>query len=321
MKSAKLVIMAGVASAVMACAAAPAEGASAVELPSKDKFKIVVLAGQSNMAGRGKIDLNDNRPHPRVVMLNREGKWVPCVDPVHFDVNGSGVGPGKAFGEALADSDPSITVGLVPCAIGGSPISVWEPGKSFQKGKTVWHPYDDMVARVTKAKEQGTLAAILWHQGESDCMRRCGYLYQVKFPAFVERMRRDLGAEGVPLIVGGLHPKTCPGWFGNILARTHKDTCEKLYGPGLYVPAKNWPLEADNIHYTGAAQRDFAKLYFAAYKEVAARLAKEPDYWKKIESLPSVPDNCVVPADQMQSVPENLPERIEKYAFPKGRRR
>ena len=73
--------------------------------------------------------------------------------------------------------------------------------------------------------------------------------------------------------------------------------------------------------YTGAAQRDFAKLYFAAYQEVAGRLAKEPDYWKKIDKLPSVPDNCVVPSDQMQSVPDNLPERIEKYAFPKGRRR
>lgn len=298
----------------------PAFCADDIKLPAKEKFKIIVLAGQSNMAGRGKIDPNDNKAHPRVLMLNRKGEWVPCVDPVHFDVDNSGVGPGKAFGEALADSDPSITVGLVPCAVGGSPISVWEPGKEFQKGKNKWHPYDDLVARVKKAKESGRLTAILWHQGESDCMKRNGYLYQFRFPVLVERMRRDIGAEGIPLIVGGLHPKTCAGWFGDILARTQKDTCEKLYGPGKYVPGKAWSLEADNIHYTGTAQREFAKLYFDAYRNVADRITKEPEYWKKnAEKLPSVPDNCKIPADQMKSVPAALPDKVDKYVFPKGR--
>ena len=316
-------ILAGVASAVMACAAEPeaVTSASTVKLPPKDKFKLVVLAGQSNMAGRGKIDPDNNKPHPRVLMLNKDGNWVPCVDPVHFDVNGSGVGPGKTFGEALADSDPSITVGLVPCAVGATPLAVWEPGKAFQKGKTVWHPYDDMVARVTRAKKDGTLTAILWHQGESDCMRRCGYLYQMRFPVLVDRMRRDLGAEGIPLIVGGLHTKTCGGWFGKILADAQKTTCETLYGPGKYIPGKEWPLESDNIHYTGDAQREFAKLYFAAYQEVAGLLAKDPNYYKDAaeKNPPRVRDNCVIPKDQMKSVPAELPEKIEKYVFPKGR--
>ena len=64
MNSAKLMILAGVASAVMACAAEPeaVTSASTVKLPPKDKFKLVVLAGQSNMAGRGKIDPDNNKP-------------------------------------------------------------------------------------------------------------------------------------------------------------------------------------------------------------------------------------------------------------------
>jgi hypothetical protein len=99
-------------------ALAPAVKADAAP-PSKDKFKIVVLAGQSNMAGRGTPDAESARPHPRVLMMNRAGGWVPCVDPIHFDVNDSGVGPGKTFAEALAESDPTITVGVVPCAVGG----------------------------------------------------------------------------------------------------------------------------------------------------------------------------------------------------------
>ena len=86
-----------VLSAVMAFTAA-----AEVTLPAKEKFKIVVLAGQSNMAGRGTIDPADNKPHPRVVMLNQKGEWVPCVDPIHYDIKNSGVGPGKFFGELFA---------------------------------------------------------------------------------------------------------------------------------------------------------------------------------------------------------------------------
>ena len=56
-----------------------------VELPAKDKFRIVVLAGQSNMAGRGFIEPEDKIPIPRVYMLDREGKWTSAVDPVHYE--------------------------------------------------------------------------------------------------------------------------------------------------------------------------------------------------------------------------------------------
>ena len=204
--------------AALLLAAVPAALRANVPLPPKDKFLLVVLAGQSNMSGRGVPKPEDKVAHPRVVMLDRRGEWVPCVDPIHYDIGEAGVGPGKTFAEALAESDPSVVVGVVPCAVGATSISVWEPGKSFRNGKTDWHPYDDCVARVRRAKQDGTLAAILWHQGESDCTRDGGYLYQARFPAFVARLRADLGAEGVPLVVGQLAQKNATGWFGKILS-------------------------------------------------------------------------------------------------------
>ncbi|MBO5991802.1 MAG: hypothetical protein J6R00_09140 [Lentisphaeria bacterium] len=54
-----------------------------VKIPEKSKFKLVLLIGQSNMAGRGFVEASDKVPHPRVVMLDKSGKWVPAVDPVH----------------------------------------------------------------------------------------------------------------------------------------------------------------------------------------------------------------------------------------------
>lgn len=87
-----------------------------------------LLAGQSNMAGRGTVTPQDRTPHPRVLMLNQAGEWVPAVDPMHFDKPVAGVGPGRTFGIAIAEANPGVTIGLIPCAVGGSPIDAWQPG-------------------------------------------------------------------------------------------------------------------------------------------------------------------------------------------------
>ncbi len=264
-------------SAAAALAVAVRAAAAEVRLPEKDKFKIVVLAGQSNMAGRGKIDPADNKPHPRVVMMNAQGEWVPCVDPVHFDSSRAGVGPGKTFGEALAESDPSITVGLVPTAVGATSIMRWRPGETakWKRPRPVWHPYDDCIARAKKALERGTLAAILWHQGESDCSERGAPRHREQFPEFVARLRKDLGAEGVPLIVGGLRRAQAQTPAGRMIAATEKETCERTHGPGKYVPAKDdYGLEPDRIHFDRAAQQDFGRRYFEAYQEVVRGAAE-----------------------------------------------
>lgn len=78
------------------------------------------------MAGRGAVAPQDRGPRPRVLTLNRAGEWVPAVDPVHFDKWGAGLG--RTFGLQIAAAAPRATVGLIPCAVGGSPIDSWKPG-------------------------------------------------------------------------------------------------------------------------------------------------------------------------------------------------
>jgi len=171
------------------------------ELPAKEKFHLFLLAGQSNMAGRGKVTQEDRTPHPRVLMLNQENRWVPAVDPLHFDKpNIVGVGLGKTFGIEIAEANPNITVGLIPCAVGGSPISTWEPGAFYKVTKS--HPYDDALRRAREALKAGTLKGILWHQGESDSKPDRAPVYEDKLHALIARFRKELNAPGVPFIVG-----------------------------------------------------------------------------------------------------------------------
>ena len=72
-----------------------ATGASSQPAVPKNNFHLYLLVGQSNMAGRGEIQQEDNTPHPRVLMLSKENRWQPAVEPLHFDKPDIvGTGPG-----------------------------------------------------------------------------------------------------------------------------------------------------------------------------------------------------------------------------------
>src|SRR5690349_7266005 len=92
-------------------------------------LQLFLLIGQSNMAGRGKIEAIDRVPIPRVLMLNKELQWVPAIDPVHFDSPSRvGVGIARTFGRVLAEANPSATIGLIPAAVGATSLDQWKPG-------------------------------------------------------------------------------------------------------------------------------------------------------------------------------------------------
>src|SRR4051812_12518804 len=106
---------------------------------------LYLLVGQSNMAGRGAVEPMDKAPHGRVSFLDRLDAWQPAVDPMHHDKPALvGVGPGKTFGEVMAEASPGAHIGLVPCAVGGSSISCWEPGAAHAETRA--HPFDDMLS-------------------------------------------------------------------------------------------------------------------------------------------------------------------------------
>src|SRR5690606_37078402 len=65
-------------------------------------------------------------------------------------------------------------------------------------------PYDDAVERARAAMRDGTLKAVLWHQGESDSNEAAAPRYEERLAGLVQRLRRDLGSPDLPFLVGGL---------------------------------------------------------------------------------------------------------------------
>ncbi|MGY3090006.1 hypothetical protein ACVWYF_003054 [Hymenobacter sp. UYAg731] len=168
----------------------------------REKFQLYLLIGQSNMAGRGAVEAQDTLPNRHVLRLNPAGQWEVAKDPIHFDKTAAGVGPGLTFGRLMAAPDSTVTIGLIPCAVGGSGIDAWMPGAYFADTKT--HPYDDALARARTAMQTGTLAGIIWHQGESDSNPEKSAVYQQKLKLLIQQLRADLQAPALPFVAGQL---------------------------------------------------------------------------------------------------------------------
>jgi hypothetical protein len=167
-----------------------------------EKMDLYLLIGQSNMAGRGKVDETSSISNDKIWTINKQNEWVPANDPLHFDKPVAGVGPGMAFAQAIRNKYPERVIGLIPCAVGGSGIDDWVSG--VKHDQTGIYAYDAMIERVRLAKKAGKLKGILWHQGESDSFPEKSKLYEAKLTAFFKKLRKEIGARKTPLILGTL---------------------------------------------------------------------------------------------------------------------
>jgi hypothetical protein len=168
-------------------------------------FHLYILAGQSNMAGRGKITAEyKDLQYNRVLMLDQSSAWVPARHPLHFDKpKSAGVGPGLSFGAAMSEAYPADTIGLIPCAVGGTSITRWEPGAYDQATGT--HPYDDALLRIKEAMTRGVVKGVIWLQGESDSNPRAASLdYLDKLATLIAAFRKITGNPALPFVAGEL---------------------------------------------------------------------------------------------------------------------
>jgi hypothetical protein len=227
--------------------------------PSRpNEFRVFLLIGQSNMAGRGAIEPSDQVPHPRVFALNKGLAWIPAVDPLHFDKPGAGVGLGSNFGRVLADADTSATIGLVPAAVGGTSLDQWQAeGEHFRNA----------VDRTRVALKQGRLAGILWHQGEADSAPEKAATYAARFAAIIARLRADLNAPGVPVIVGGTGRFRENGKTINLALSVlprHVPDC-------VFVSAEGLRDRGDKLHFDSASLRECGRRFARAWLAHATR--------------------------------------------------
>lgn len=251
---------------------APHDVTSSVPLPPKDQVQLYLLIGQSNMAGRGAVEPQDLIPDPRVVMLNKQECWVPALAPLHFDKAVAGVGLGRAFALQIADTAPGATIGLIPCAVGGSPIDAWQPGEFYKPTNS--HPWDDAIRRAKAAMAVGELKGILWHQGESDSKPELAAGYAAKLHDLIHRLRTELNAPDVPFVVGQMGQFPERPWSE---ARQQVDAAHRTLPDHVtctaFVSSGGLHHKGDEVHFDSASYRELGR----RYAEAILKLRGEPD--------------------------------------------
>lgn len=234
----------------------------------KESFHLVLLIGQSNMAGRGKVEEQDTKIHPRVLTLNKENEWVSAKDPLHFDKPKIvGVGLGRTFGMDYAAKHPNVTIGLVPCAVGGSPISAWEPRGYHSTTKT--HPYDETLPRIRHAMKTGTLKAILWHQGESDSNPDKAAVYEERLHALIGRLREQFKAPNVPFVLGqmGQFPERPWNAERKLIDTIHQRVPSAIPNTA-FANSNGLSHRGDKVHFDSKSYRKLGHRYFAAFESI-----------------------------------------------------
>jgi hypothetical protein len=248
----------------------------------KGKFQLYLLIGQSNMAGRGAVEAPDTLPNRHVLRLNPSGQWEVAKDPIHFDKAIAGVGPGLTFGRLMAARDTSITIGLIPCAVGGSGIDAWTPDAYFEGTKT--HPYDDALARAKTALQTGTLAGIIWHQGETDSTPEKSALYQQKLKILIKKLREELQAPAVPFVAGQLpafqiNKPSADGrpQVNESAVRINEAVAglTKLVAHYSFVTAEGTSDIGDHTHFNAASARLMGQRYAAAMQQLQPKAKRK----------------------------------------------
>jgi sialate O-acetylesterase len=161
-----------------------------------------LIAGQSNSVGYGRGPYNDP-PEPGIHMFRHNEQWALATHPMGdstdtcHPVNQEGANPGHSpylqFARVLRRA-LGYPIGLIPTALGGSPLSRWNPAEPGPSDL-----FENMVQSVQRAG--GVVRGMGWYQGESDTSTtEIAVSYADRFVSAVRAWREALHAPELPLL-------------------------------------------------------------------------------------------------------------------------
>ena len=228
--------------------------------PAKENFYIFFLMGQSNMAGRGIVEPQDTISSQQVLMLNKNNEWVYAKEPLHYyEPSRTGLDCGLSFGKALSKRlGKQITIGLVPCAVGGSTIEQWLADSTHRDVKL----YSNFLQKAKVAIQAGTVKGILWHQGENNATAETYKNYKEHLEKFFTRVRNDLDDADLPIYAGEvasfLNPARYP--LANAVNKDLHALSATFKNLIVIKTADLTPLK-DSIHFNSTSQRVMGKRF------------------------------------------------------------
>lgn len=244
------------------------------------RLHLFVLAGQSNMSGRGRLDARAQTPVSGAYVFGNDYRWHPAREPTddptrQVDLVSRdavvGVSPGRSFAATIREAHPERSVGLIPCAKGGSSIAQWQP--SFRETTL----YGSCLKRIQAATVVGDVAGVLFFQGETDALTPAdvpgpvaGADWGSAFKHLVRAWRRDLQRPDLPVVFAqigslGADSSRFSQW------REVQESQRRVSLPHTQmIDTEGLPLR-DGLHYTTDAYRTIGRRFATAWLRLASR--------------------------------------------------
>lgn len=264
-----------------ACALAGCESISPTSPPQVRPPLVFLLAGQSNMSGRGVLAEAQGdalKADERIRMYGNDGTLVVAREPVDSAVGqqdvvsadlAAGVGPGLSFAKQVVAHQANRRIILVPCAKGGSAISAWEPSLATSS------LYGSCLKRAQAAAIHGKVAGILWYQGESDAdTSELVRDWSGSFARLADTFRRDLNLPGLPVVMVAIGDRPTDGAYGKRFPEWREMQRVQLSVKGrciAVVPAAGLPRNVDGLHLSTAAQIKLGFMLAKKWESLAQR--------------------------------------------------
>lgn len=222
----------GISAAIaLTCASILAPAAMATD------YDVYLLAGQSNMDGRGAASdltggLSQYATPDNNVKLFYDNPvdhssytptgWVSLQPGYSVDSSKSAplpsitFGPELGFGVAMQAAEPAgHTVALIKVSQGGVNLrSDWNPSKSGGLFDLLISDTKAEMASLATSGNTVTLKGMIWHQGESD-VSSTQSAYQTELTGFINSVRSSLSAPSLPFVIGEVNDN---GSRDNIIA-------------------------------------------------------------------------------------------------------
>jgi len=249
---------------------------------SIEGYDIVILAGQSNMSGRGTaysavLDPVNLRVFQYKSKAPNANTIVAASEPLDMHDTPTGIGPGLQFARWYASRKlvGNRKVLLVPVAHGGTPL-VSAAILGWRRGVT-GGLYANLVAQASGALAAAgvgsRIVTMLWLQGETDGDASIlGSDYQTDFDALINGIRTDLGIADLPIIIGTMVPEYLATGTRAQINAIHRETPARISRMDVAVSAVGMN-NGDGNHFNAPGQRYNGKAMFDAYERLSEGIA------------------------------------------------
>lgn len=232
---------------------------AALSLTSADlwaKDHLILLAGQSNMMGRGKtFELPATyKQTPANVKFFYQGRERKLAQFAYF-------GPEVSFAQEVARAFPHDNIILVKQAASGSRIKQWQPGQSLYKALL------RQVGFATDPTKGKRVNAILWMQGESDAQSNLSIAsqYGTQLKQLVSSLRKDTDSPSSLFIFGQTDLEHPSSQASLEAVRQQQNAMQKVLGNAYMVNTEKLGKLNDGIHLNAHGQMELGRRFAKAY--------------------------------------------------------